>query len=178
MHSPFVGAYWPARQETKAQCALRVAAFFDRIATLPALSQWFTKGKSAKTAPKSPVPVTAEGIEPYLKTNNRDVDGSAIAELGFNLSLWNGISATLSITCGAFSPAIRNCVVVNLPPTAEVGEDALATLRSLLDACIDIWEPANVIATSSQLIAQEGGGMPWQTRGWLNYSNGGLVSYK
>jgi len=175
MHSPFVGAYWPARQETKAQCARRIAAFFDRIATLPELSQWFTKAKSAKAASKLPVPVTAEGIESYLKTNNRDVDGSAIAELGFNLNLWNGGSATLSITCGAFSPAIRNSVVVNLPPTAEVGEDALAMLRSLLDACIDAWEPANAVATSPQLMTQEGGGMPWQTRGWLNYSKGGAV---
>ncbi|MGC4013100.1 MAG: hypothetical protein QM755_01080 [Luteolibacter sp.] len=139
------------------------------------MSQWFTKGKSAKTAPKSPVPVTAEEIESYLKTNNRDVDGSAIAELGFNLNLWNGGSATLSITCGAFSPAIRNSVVVSLPPTAEVGEGVLATLRSLLDACIDAWDPTNAVATSSQLIAQEGGGMPWQTRGWLNYSNVGPV---
>lgn len=174
MHSPFVGAYWPARQETKTQCVQRAVAFFDRITTLPELSHWFIKGKSAKA--KSPVLLTAEGICPYLKTNNRDIDGAAITELGFNLSFWNGNSVSLSITCGAFSPAIRNSVVINLPPSSEIGEDFLAMLRFLLDACIDIWEPANAIATSPQLIAQEGGGMPWQTRGWLNYRSGDDVS--
>lgn len=122
------------------------------------------------------MPLTAEGIEPYLKTNNRDTDGAPIVELGFDLGLWNGGSVSLSITCGAYSPAICNSVVIYLPPTAELGENDLATFRSLLDACIDAWEPDHAVATSSQLMAQEGGGRPWQTRGWLNYSKGDPIS--
>lgn len=177
MHSPFVGAYWPSRRETKEQCALHVADFFARIEKHSDLSQWFTEGKSAKTSTKAPVPVNAEAILPFLKTNNRDTDGSAIAELGFNLNLWNGSSVSLSITCGAFASSIRNSVLINLPSAAEVREEDLRLMRSLLEAIIDVWTPSSAVATSPQLMAENGRGMPWQTRGWYNYSKSeGLIA--
>jgi hypothetical protein len=169
MHSLFIGAYWPSRRETKEQCARRVADFLARIESRPDTSQWFPKGKSAKSSTRVPVPATFDGVLPFIKTNNRDTDGSAIAELGFNLSLWNGGSVALSITCGAFAPAIRNSVVLNLHPAAELAAENLASLRELLEAIVAVWEPDNAVLTSPQLIAQNGGGMPWQTRGWLNY---------
>ena len=154
---------------------MRVADFLGRIRTNPSLAQWFTKGRAAQTT-RSPVSASSSGILPFLKTNNRDTDGSAIADLGFSLNLWNGSSMSLSITCGAFSPAIRNSVVLSLPATAELGAEDLANMRALLDAVIDVWAPDVAVATSSQLIAEMGGGMPWQTRGWLNYSRSKDVS--
>lgn len=177
MHTPFIGAYWASRRETKERCAQRVAAFFGRIQSRPGLGEWFTKGKSAKAAAKSPIPSNTEGVLPFLKTNNRDTDGSAIAELGFNLNLWNGSSISLAVTCGAFSPAIRNSVVLNLPETTELGAQDIASMRSLLEVFVDVWDPDQAVVTSPQLIAAKGGGMPWQTKGWLNYVKGvGVIS--
>ncbi len=177
MHTPFVGAYWTSRRETKERCARRVAEFFGRIQMIPDLACWFTKGGSTKVAIRLPVPANAEGILPFLKTNNRDTDGSAIAELGFSLNLWNGRSTSLSVTCGAFSPVIRNAIVLNLPTAAEVEAKDLMDMRSLLEAVIDIWEPDQAVATSFQLMADRGGGMPWQTKGWFNYGkNEGVIA--
>ena len=177
MHLPFIGAYWAGRRETKEQCARRVADFLTRIESHPSTSQWFPKGKSARVSTRVPVLVTLEGVLPFLRTNNRDSDGSAIEELGFNLGLWNGSSVGLTITCGAFSPTIRNCVVLSLPATADVGADDIAPLRALLEAVIAVWEPDNAVLTSHRLIAMNGGGMPWQTRGWLNYCKSeGVIS--
>jgi hypothetical protein len=169
MHTPFVGAYWASRKEAKEKCAQRVVDFFERIRENSALAEWFPKGRSAKTT-KSPVPSNAKGILPFLKTNNRDTNGSAIAELGFSLNLWNGSSSSLSITCGAFSPAIRNSVVVSLPPLAEIKSGDLENMRLVFEATIDVWDPDQAVVTSSQLMSQKGGGMPWQTKGWFNYS--------
>jgi hypothetical protein len=169
MHSLFIGGYWPSRRETKEQCAHRAADFLTLIKTHPEMAQWFPKGKTAKLSTKAPVPVTPLGVLPFLKTNNRDTDGSAISELGFDLNLWNGSSISLSISCGSFSPVVGNYVVLNLPAADEVGAEKLAALRPLLEAIVTVWEPDHAVLTSPQLITKNGGGMPWETRGWLEY---------
>ncbi|QJE99151.1 Tox-REase-5 domain-containing protein [Luteolibacter luteus] len=48
----------------------------------------------------------------------------------------------------------------------------------LLEAIVYAWEPDDAVATSPQLIAQRGGGKPWLTKGWLNYSKTeGVIDY-
>jgi len=170
MHTPFIGAYWGIRKEPKEKCAHRVAELFERLRSTPDFAQWFTKGKSVKAAAKIPIPLTAEGIVHCLKSNNRDTDGSAIAELGFNLNLWNCGSSSISITCGAFSSVVRNSVVLNLPMAHELKVDDHKRMRTQMDIIIEVWDPDQAVITSFQLMSEKEGGMPWLTKGWFNYS--------
>lgn len=171
MHSPFVGAYWAAREESREACASRCVKFFDMISGLPGMSRW-AKKSSSKLAKINEVSTGLESLLKLLKTNNRDINGAAISELGFSLALWNGDAArpvSISILCGAYSPRIKNCVVLNLPTLVEPMEEDFRYMKSIADALIMVWDPDSVIASSSQSMEQQGGGL-WTHESWFRYS--------
>lgn len=70
---------------------------------------------------------------------------------------------------GVYSKAVKNCMVLDLPPVDEVGPIELARLQELLSASIEVWTPDAAIATSMERMMQRGGGVPWTSKGWFNY---------
>jgi hypothetical protein len=179
LENPFVGSYWSARKETRHECALRIAKFLAAIADQPSLTRWYLKARNRKAA-RVPLEISAEAIESCLKTNNRDDDGTAIEELGFRLSLWNGSSGSptsFTVTCGAFSKFVKNSAVLSLPPQATPMEASAQDLfLSLLETSVQIWDPDDAVATSHESIARSGGGMPWEVGGWFVYRRGSAIT--
>jgi len=177
MQSPFIGAYWAQRKESRIECAKRCTELLERIAIFPDLSKWYCRGSSSKSALKFPIALTLESVDSLLTTNKRDMDGVVISELGFRLGAWNGNSskpANLSITCGAYSQVTKNAVVLHIPPINEIGNEHLQLFRDLVEIFVKVWDPDDAIATSPQLLKHHDGLMPWETEGWVNYhKNGG-----
>jgi hypothetical protein len=175
LETPYVGAYWSARRATLRECALRIAEFLAAIADQPLFARWHLKARSRKAA-SVPLDISVEAIEAHLKTNNRDTDGTAIHELGFSLSVWNGIDdspASFAVTCGAFSNYVKNSAVLSLPSKPVPIDGATqGLLRMLLEQSVQVWDPDSAAATSSESIARAGGGMPWEAGGWFVYRRG------
>jgi len=173
--NPFIGAYWPARKESRRECAERITRFLLSIQDHAAFARWIPKTRSRKSV-SVPLEITVDAIEQRLKTNNRDTDGTAIQELGFNLSIWNGsdeASASFSVTCGAFSNFVKNSAVLYLPPQPSPIDAASRTvLRSFLEKSVAAWDPEDAVATSNEFMTRKGGGMPWVAGGWFVYRRG------
>jgi hypothetical protein len=173
---PFVGAYWSARKETRHESAVRVAAFLDSIAEHPPLVGWRLTGRSRKAALAGPLEISVEAIEHQLRTNNRDMDGSVIEDLGFSLYVWNGndnLSASFHVTCGGWSDYVNNWAVLSLPPQiAPIDQVTGKPLRTLLEKSVQVWDPDYAVVTSSEFMARKGGGMPRETGGWFAYECG------
>ena len=176
---PFVGAYWAARREPRHECAVRVAAFLHGIAEQLPLGGWYLSGRGQK-APLVQLEISAVAIERELKTNNRDVDGKAIENLGFRLRVWNGNDnepASFAMTCGAWSDYVKNSAVLSLPPQSAPPDEVTAKpLRTLLEHSVQVWDPDYAVVTSSESMARKGGGMPWDVGGWFAYERGGEVT--
>lgn len=175
MHSPFIGAYWSARRETKAECAARCATLLARLSSEAEFSQWFVKGRTLKKALALSLPSTPEGIEHLLMTNNRDTDRTPIVELGYDLDVWNGNlkqPASLSINCGVFSSLVYNNALLNLPILEELENFHLESFQKLLNVMVEVWDPDHAVATSLQLLAESNGAMPWECDSWFKYRKG------
>lgn len=174
----YVGAYWAARQESRAQCADRITQFLLSVQADPMLSTWFLTARSRK-ASNVALEVGAEAIAEKLKTNNRDVGDEVIQELGFNLSIWNGslsAPASFAVTCGVFSNYVRNSAVLHLPPApAPQNATACAPMRGLVEKMAAAFDPDCAVATSTEYLARAGGGMPWEKGGWVVYRRGQSV---
>jgi hypothetical protein len=177
---PFVGAYWSARKETRRDCAVRIVKFFEAIAEQPPFARWYFKTRSRK-AVLVPFEISVEAIHHQLKTNDRDIDGATIPELGFSLNVWNGSDdapASFAVTCGAFSKYVKNSAVLSLPPRCvpiDTGTGEL--LLRLLQRSVEVWDPDDAAATSSERITRAGGRSPWETNEWFVYRRGkGITS--
>jgi len=171
MENPFIGAYWSARQETRRECAERVAKFLSSIAEDPVFARWSRKSYSRK-APKAPIEITVETIERQLKEQFTDIPKRPMPELGFSLGIWNGnneASAGFSVTCGAYSKIVSNAVVLNLP-RQEPPRDAASFERfhALLKNAVEAFEPDVAVATSSELNAR-GSGTVRENEAWIKY---------
>jgi hypothetical protein len=166
----FIGAYWDARKESRQHCAVRISSILSSLAQVHVeLSAWCLKGRSKKTASKA-VGVLPEEIEALLRTNNRDSDGSAISELGFNVGMWNGsdrFPCSLTVTCGGYAQSLKNSVVLQLPEDKDVLSQA--ETRKILECIIAAFDPEHALVTSHQFIDHCGGGPPWEAGGWLVY---------
>lgn len=150
----FVGAYWGPRKESRQASAERMSAFLHGLAKQDAaLSQWFKKAASRK-APLVAVSNDPDGLVPLLKTNQRDVGGDVIAELGFNFAAWTGrdanLTASLAVTCGAFSPVVRNSVVVSFDPAAS---PTLDLLQGILTAAVTAFDPEDAVVNSTERLS-------------------------
>ena len=136
-----------------------------------ALMSWYQKGYSKAGALKRQVNVGAEDINSLLATNNRDVDGSVIPELGFSIGLWNGndqFSASFRSTCGAYNSFVNNSAVLELP---HEGEPLVShkQIRGLFIDLIAAFDPDSAVVTSDEYIDHVGGGKPWEAGGWFVY---------
>jgi hypothetical protein len=173
----FIGAYWDSRQETLQQSAERIALALRSLANVDErFTCWFAKGGKRKSATYKRVRVEADAIASALKTNNRDVDGSAIAELGYNVGLWNGVDSfpcSFNATCGGYSSFVKNSVVFQLPNDGNILESLEeATLRQMLLGMVAAFDPDIAVLTSNDYLDQMGGGAPWDAGGWLIYRRG------
>jgi len=129
----------------------------------------------SRKAASVPLPLSADHIAQRLKTNNRDTDGSPIEELGFSLGVWNGNDespASFHITCGVYSPFVKNASVLTLPPQSVPLAPAVAGLyRTLLEKSVQACDPEDAVATSTESLARAEA-MPWAAGGWFVYRRG------
>jgi hypothetical protein len=137
-----VGVYWGARAESREASAIRLAKFLNALASLDiGLAQWFKKVSTAKASLVA-LPNDAEAIEPMLKSNRRDIGGDVMHELGFSFSAWtgvtSGITADIAMTCGAYSPVIRNVSVVTFNSDVAPSIDLI---QNVLLAAIAAFDP-------------------------------------
>jgi hypothetical protein len=133
MLDPFyAGIYWGARQEAHEACADRLTTALRELAYLDIqFLHWYRKVRSRKNTFPPEVPVERDTIDRLLTSgvNRTDIGNKPIPQLGFSLGLWNGYpdnrAMSLFTTCGAYSPVVKNVVVVDLPCG---GEEASALL--------------------------------------------------
>lgn len=171
--SHIIGAYWRARPESREACAHRLVAYFSDLSQADtALGHWFKRARS-KAAATKPFPVDAAGLLANLKTNNRDVDGEPIQELGFSFGAWTGsqgdLTASIGGTLGGYSPYVGNSVVLAFESTLVSRE---AMLRSLLEAAVAAFEPDDAVVATSDVFSSHRGLPPWGTPGTLSYRAG------
>lgn len=160
MKSPYVGAYWKARQETRDQCARRVSEFMIAAASIDdSLKEWFLKGARKESRKKADI--SKEGISRLMRTNNRDSTGVPIIDLGLNIAVWNGENASFSATIGSFSPWIENVALLEFRGECALKE---SQWRRLIKAAVDSFQP------DSALIASNDCDRPFKDAAWSSYS--------
>lgn len=169
----FVGAYWGSRKESRQACAERMSAFLHGLAKQDAaLSQWFKKATSRAT-PLVAVPKETHGLLPLLKTNQRDVGGDVISELGFNFSVWTGreenLPASLAATCGAYGPVVRNSVVVSFAPAAS---PTLDLLQRILRAAVTAFDPEDAVVNFTERLSAHASLPAWKAPALYRYKLG------
>ena len=154
------------------ECATRLSNYLRVIGLLESTFQeWNQKTSRHPDTAKAAV-LSMEGIDALLKTNNRDVGGDPIVELGFNLSLWNGSNALFSATIGAYSPYIENSVVLSFRGDCPVDSE---TWRRLIEKAVEAFDPDSAVVTSHDYIASHGGGAPDEAGGWFTYTRGSAI---
>lgn len=171
--NPFVGAYWTAREENRAECADRVVTFLRSVADEPLLSHWCLTGRTRRSA-KKPFVVSREGVEHHLRQNHTDIPRRPIPELGFSLSIWNcddEASAGLMLTCGCYSQKAGNAVVLSLPRQVPPTGAALTWFRGLVEKMAAAFDPDVAVATSSELNAH-GTRSVRENEAWIRYERG------
>ncbi|WP_143074042.1 Imm52 family immunity protein [Roseateles sp. YR242] len=98
------------------------------------------------------------------KSNRRDVGGDDIAELGFDFTAWNGrvgeTAESVSITCGAYSPVIRNCAVLSFDVAAK--KPTVELLERIMKAAVMAFDPDDAVVSSTDILAAHPGVMAWQ----------------
>jgi hypothetical protein len=110
-----IGVYWRARGEPREDAAERLSQFLESATAVvhePALREWFLKD-STRVAARTRVPTDSATIAEVLSTNRRDVNGSVTPELGFRLSIWNGVDVSFEATIGSSNARVGNAAVVS-----------------------------------------------------------------
>jgi hypothetical protein len=178
MIRPFIGAYWSQRKETRFECAQRLANFLAAVSTEPLLGIWFLpiKSKSRKQTKPLPIETNAAAIEALLRTNNRDIDGTPIPELGFSISIWNGELVdplSLSVRCGGYSKFVKNSAVLQFPACEiENSPTELDRLESLLKLFVSVWDPDRAVLSSVEELARSPGKTASDMDGLVAYREG------
>lgn len=168
----FVGAYWSQRRESMEAASARLASFLKALSEQRAdLSKWYRKAGSRDAALRSVLTPDGASIVGELKPSRRDVDRQPIPELGFAFAAWNGAEASLSAQIGAWSPYVRNAVVLNLGSGVRLGEDSS---RALLEALVRAFDPDHAVVTSHEHLAKAGVTNPWEA-GLFTYQRGGRI---
>lgn len=168
----FVGAYWSARKESREAVATRLVHFLSALAIeSDSLSTWFLKGRT-KASARTPLELDMDAVASVLKVNRRDVDGDVMSELGFSLGIWNGGTASVAATVGAYSPYIRNSVVLSFIDTPA--DKSAKDWRRFLDAAVRDLDPDHAVVTSNEHLMQRGTANPWEA-GWFTYRRGSSI---
>ncbi|WPB76389.1 immunity 52 family protein [Archangium violaceum] len=153
LDSYYAGAYWGPRKETPEECARRAELFLASIAKVdPSFSRWFAQGRSRKDALKRPIDPSREALETRIRRGkDRQFDS-----LGYSVWAWNGApddydACGFNFYCGAYSEAVSNCCVVNLPGRGPNAERVLSVpvLTGLVRSMVLAWEPDSALATST-----------------------------
>lgn len=172
----YLGAYWGPRRERVDQCARRLArclAGLGRHSEI--LAAWCLKADRT-SAMESPVSMDEGELARLLRSgeNRRDVNAAPIPELGFSAGLWNGDferSVGLSTKCGAWSSAVPNSFVLNLPPAEQgaIGLHEPETAKAILGVVIEAWEPEWATWTSHYLREVQDAVVGTPVLGWATY---------
>lgn len=169
---PLLGAYWSARGEEKDACVTRMLIMLERFRDELQWSVWLPKGAKPKVA----IELSRQAISGILSTNNRDLDGKPIRELGYSAGIWNGnnkLPIMISVDCGAYSSRQTNCVVINMPSVAAITEESVELYGKALRVVIDAWQPDFALATTMQAVAKIAPITAKSMKGWFVYANGG-----
>jgi hypothetical protein len=166
MSSLFLGAYWKARAEDAAAAAARLAVFLGAVARIDArLARWFsvvTTGSAGEV-----VPLTPEGIMAHLQTQKTDAGGHPMPTLGVRFHAWTEAYSTIDATVGAYSPRIRNAVV--LQPEGHTVQDS--AWRQMLQAAVDAFDPDDAVVSSVAIMKSAGTTRPSEAA-WLSRARG------
>lgn len=159
----YLGAYWGDRQENLEVCTERLTACLSQLYNCDEVfQQWFEKGYSRKQALKRKVSIEPEVLRKLLdKGRNRaDIGSHIIEDLGFGISLWNGMpedngEMSIGVCCGLYAghPGLLNRFVVNLPEEGMVAKRVLnpEVLEKVIVAVVGAWEPDWAIITPRSL---------------------------
>jgi hypothetical protein len=167
----FVGVYWGPRDESREACAARISAFLITLARQDAvLSRWFEQVFSLKQ-PLVPVPTTPEGLAPLLEVNRLDFGSrDVIPELGFSFSAWNGgedgAAASVSASCGAYTPVVSNSAVVDFDPEIVPAADVL---RGILQSAVAAFDPDEGVVSSTKSALALGVSRIWDAPALYRY---------
>jgi hypothetical protein len=133
---------------------------FESIAEIePSLSNWFLVAKSRQQALKSRIDTDPETLTKLFieSVQRRDDNGAVIDELGFRLTVWNGLdypdATNVSITCGVRSPWVKNVCLLTLPSSREILKRILQpdTALRLSQTVAASWKPQWLTLSSSRL---------------------------
>ena len=169
-HMILVGAYWAERSESKEQAAERIVRFLRLLNSRGSqFQQWFSKGGS-KASARAALSPDVVAVTSVMEANRRDTDGGEIAELGFNLAIWNGASVSFEATIGSFSPHVSNSALL----TVANGAPSLGSLewKSIIEAAIQAFDPQHAVVTSHEHLSNPSVVHPWEI-GWFTYERGG-----
>jgi hypothetical protein len=94
-------------------------------------------------------PSDVDRLVPLLGVNRGDIGRKVIVELGFDFFAWNGwkadLPASLSVSCGAFHPAVSNSAVVSFDSEAS---PTLDLLQGILRAAVTAFDPEDGVVVS------------------------------
>ena len=171
----YVGAYWGARPESLDECARRTTAFLSRIRGLDeAFERWFDKGLSRRSAGRRELAVRLPSVSAMLAAgrNRTDFGDSAIHELGYTLSVWNGCddSVSMSVLCGMYAsvPNISNAAVLHLSSAVSARLTSSPAARTMMELLIDVWSP-EWATWSTRRWRTDQGWTKGRVAGWMTY---------
>jgi hypothetical protein len=150
MNRFFVGAFWSAREESREECAARVATYLRGLASLPSELSTFYKGQWTRKVPLKQIPGSADEILPFLgQTYTNFGPKQLMPELGYRLVAWNGIPdgsrvAKLHVLCGSYSPNVGNSAILEFNSVAGANLDLL---RHLVQVVVSAFDPDRALAT-------------------------------
>ena len=176
----YVGAYWGARRESAEACAQRALVFFQAMAGCDdSFGRWFGPPRSRKQAPPAiswDIPTLREM---FTQGSTRNDAGNVIEDLGFHVSLDNGMwpgtrqreFAALRMICGGWAEHVPNSCVLNLPSAGASMERIVQgpMLEKIMRAMILAWEPAWGVVNSSSHLLLDNSPSPGPDAGWMMY---------
>lgn len=148
------------------QSLSRFDAVFDR--------QWLTSARTSE-----PIELNHRSIDALLKKGIHKTDfypghpPEPIRELGFSATLYSdGYSrASLQAHCGAYTPHVRNSLILSLPNATADGKRIFhpKSLVRLIEMSTDVWDPDTGQVWSHQLSEKIGETINDFQVGWMTY---------
>jgi Immunity protein 52 len=144
MDSYYLGVYWKARQSTLDEFASKVDILLKYLSELDhSFLRWFKPGYSLEEA----LSYEVKNIE-QIKQIILDGNKSTKKEVGFRLSLWNGIQndgegVKIKMMCGNTLPLLLNSCVISLPYKGDSSNRILnvSILTLVMQKMIETWCP-------------------------------------
>ena len=149
MNSYFVHAFWLAREESRQECAARVATYLRGLAPLPIELSTFYKGQWTRKTPLKQLPAIPADLMPFLgQYYTSFAPRELMPELGYRLIAWNGFPderrvAKLRVHCGAYGDHVSNSTTLEFN-SAESAD--LSILRHLIQVAISAFDPDRAVA--------------------------------